>query len=101
MVDMLAKENGVPLRCVNEKKIVDALRYGQALSALNCAFEGARGSMYGLNKERLAREVKGILARKEAETSVIDSVSHKANLAIRCVCPVCQQTTRKRTKGKI
>jgi len=35
--------------------IVHALRYAQALAAINCAFEGARGVMYRMSKEKLMR----------------------------------------------
>lgn len=35
--------------------IIRALRFAQALSAMNCAFEGARGVMYQMSRNRLMR----------------------------------------------
>ena len=35
------------------EQVAAALRYGQALAALNCAFEGARGVMYAMAKQDL------------------------------------------------
>ncbi|HUU26506.1 MAG TPA: PfkB family carbohydrate kinase [archaeon] len=90
VVDMLIKEGTTPLKRVSKTEIVDALRYGQALSALNCSFEGARGSMYGLEKNQFGDEVQAILDRKEARKSVIDTLSPKAKKTVQCVCPACQ-----------
>jgi len=98
LVDRLAKENGLPLRRISEKKIIDALRYGQALSALSCAFEGARGAMYGLEKKQFGAEVQAILKRKEASTSIVDSFSPKAKKTAQCVCPACQAAVKRRKK---
>lgn len=36
--------------------ITRALRFAQALSAMNCAFEGARGVMYRMSREKLLRD---------------------------------------------
>ncbi len=99
MVDMLFREGETPLKRVSEKKIVSALRYGQALSALNCAFEGARGAMYGLDKKHFGKEVQEILDRKEASSSIVDNLSTKAKKTAQCVCPACQAIAKRR-KGR-
>ena len=39
----------------NEKEIVDSLQYGQVLGAINCFFDGARGTMYNLAKEQIIK----------------------------------------------
>jgi fructokinase len=39
-----------------------SLRFGQALAAWNCAFEGARGGMYVVDRERFRRDVAALLA---------------------------------------
>ncbi len=46
------------------KQILSSIRYAQAMSALNCAYEGARGAMYALPRERLFHSV-GALASGE------------------------------------
>lgn len=99
LLDMLSREGETPLKRVSEKKIVSALRYGQALSSLNCAFEGARGAMYGLDKKQFGKEVLEILDRKEARSSIVDTLSTKAKKTALCVCPACQAITKKR-KGR-
>ena len=37
----------------SEKKLLYALRFGQALASINCGFVGARGAMYSLTKPHL------------------------------------------------
>lgn len=75
-----------------EKTIADALRYGQALSALNCGFEGARGAMYGIEKSHFNREVQSILDRKEACTPIADTPLPKTKKRAQRICPACQET---------
>lgn len=100
MVDMLSKDGETQLKRISEKKIVSALRYGQALSALNCAFEGARGAMYGLDKRQFGKEVQEILDRKEASSSIVDTFSTKAKKTAQCVCPACQAIAKRLKGGK-
>lgn len=44
-----------------ERDLADAMRYGQALAAWNCGFEGARGGMYRVKRSSFARQVAAIL----------------------------------------
>lgn len=46
----------------NFNQIISALQFGQALSALNCTFEGARGLMYNISKNSLLLNVQNIIA---------------------------------------
>jgi fructokinase len=50
--------------------ILKALQFGQALGALNCFFEGARGSMYALNKEQIVTFVKKLQSNKTPLTII-------------------------------
>lgn len=45
----------------DHEKLAEALRYGQALAAFNCAFEGARGGMYAVERERFDILIEQIL----------------------------------------
>jgi fructokinase len=50
------------LRRMNREQLQDGLRYGQALAAWNCMFEGARGGMYCTGGPPLESTVRDILA---------------------------------------
>lgn len=46
-------------------EIAEALRFGQALGAWNCAFEGARGGMYVVERDRALADVQRLIAGDE------------------------------------
>ena len=52
----------VGLREAGPSSVRDALRYGQALAAWNCAFEGARGGMYVVSQEAFGSQIADLLA---------------------------------------
>jgi fructokinase len=94
LIHMLVKSNE-SLDRISEKNIAEALRYGQALSALNCGFEGARGAMYGIQKSHFFKEIQFILDREEATPPAVDSLSLEAKKQARCVCPACQERNKR------
>ena len=51
------------LRSLTRSNVSDALQYGQALAALNCEFEGARGAMYQIPKQRFLDKLRALLER--------------------------------------
>ena len=62
-----------------------ALRYGQALAAWNCGFEGARGGMYAVERETFELQIESLLSRRKVV--VTDSVD--ADQAVLVACPAC------------
>lgn len=67
----------------------EALRFGQALAAWNCAFEGARGGMYRVDRETWRRDVRRLLAGEvfdaaaDAGPSTLDAAG--------AFCPGCRR----------
>ena len=53
------------LRDTDAGALADAMRYGQALAAWNCLFEGARGGMYSENRSAFSRQI-GALMRGQS-----------------------------------
>ncbi|MGD9504241.1 MAG: carbohydrate kinase family protein [Syntrophobacteraceae bacterium] len=63
IIHMLGRSAARGLERITEDGVAQALRFGQALAALNCCFEGARGGMYTLTKTEMMVEVAGIMRR--------------------------------------
>jgi len=67
------------LKKTNKNNVISALKYGQALGAINCCFDGARGAMYNLNKEQLNKTTFSLLKDKKKiidfNTSSINNVN--------------------------
>lgn len=56
-------------------QLQDALRFGQALAAWNCGFEGARGGMYNVDKKQFESGVRQIMAGNGTKVPVPDTLS--------------------------
>lgn len=73
-------------------EIEAALRYGQALAALNCAFEGARGLMYVMKPRDALRAVRNLLDRNEAHVKKLsDGLPGSRGATRSTACGVCSQ----------
>lgn len=70
------------------QRLVDALRFGQALAAWNCGYEGARGGMYQISKSQFDHKIRRLLAGKR-----IRPVPEEPNAAtddLSSLCPSCE-----------
>jgi sugar/nucleoside kinase (ribokinase family) len=86
--------SGLPgLKSANIKGLSNALRYGQALAAWNCAFEGARGGMYAVKRDRLDEMIERILDGKlSVPMPKLKSVTEDV-----INCPACPPVKRNRS----
>jgi hypothetical protein len=75
------------------------LRYGQALAAWACGFEGPRGGMYETSKAALKKTVQGILAGLTPEEPRYSS-SSRANETARFVCLECSSKMNSSSKTR-
>jgi sugar/nucleoside kinase (ribokinase family) len=74
------------LRGMKPAQLTRAFRYGQALAAWNCGFEGARGGMYGSTRGSFERQVEKLLVGGvPALTSPGESTTKAESLG----CPAC------------
>ena len=73
-----------------------ALRYGQALAAWNCGFEGARGGMYAVSREVFRRQVAGLL---DGRCASIRNAPVGSSPAPVVTCPACPPATRDSRQG--
>ena len=70
IIHLLGRGGATRLENIAEEEVVHALKFGQALAALNCCFEGARGAMYVLSGAEFENEIGEIMSRKFAECPV-------------------------------
>lgn len=76
---------------VTRDEVRDALRYGQALSAWNCEFEGARGGMYERSRDEFQAAIEALL-RGAADPTEGD-VGEIAREEMHDLCPACPGTS--------
>lgn len=79
-----------PARC--QKAVVRALRWGQALAALNCSYEGARGLMYAMPREVAVGVLSDMLKGKDVGGHVETAVPKRRRSSRRAgTCIVCDR----------
>lgn len=94
LLSKIARTGLSGLRAASTDNLASGLRYGQALAAWNCAFEGARGGMYAVERERFDDLIAQILDGRLGgpipgpKAMVEESVS----------CPACPPAKRDRPK---
>ncbi len=94
----LGAEGARRLKDATGEEIESALRLGQALAAVKCGHEGARGAMYSLSRKKLEAAVTGIL-RGDAPPCVEEETddSELGDL-LKAICPSCDSRGRKRKR---
>lgn len=69
----LGRGGRAPFLRASESTIQKALRYGQALAAINCLYAGARGSMYALRRAALDSKAETLLAMQTIQKSLVNA----------------------------
>lgn len=72
----------------NTKQLRNALKYGQALAAWTCGFEGARGGMYHVDKNIFANEVQHILCGESSKVFEWPK-QRPSSVSSPVTCPAC------------
>ena len=86
LISMVAGDGLTGLRRAGARGVRSGLRYGQALAAWNCAFEGARGGMYAVSQHEFRNQITNLLSGR------FNSIE---NSPVRCIpkqvvtCPAC------------
>ena len=90
LIHRLFSEGRRSLRSLTKATVTEALAYGQALAALNCQFEGARGAMYQLPKKKFVERASELQCRSMARKSrmEIEKASPDRGVPVK-VCPSC------------
>ena len=88
-------------RRTGARGVRSALRYGQALAAWNCGFEGARGGMYAISRRVFESQISSLLNGR-VDSIANTPVKSTANQAITCpACPIGVPTLRETVEGQL
>jgi len=94
LLERLANGGRQGFENASDRDVHEAIRYGQALSAWNCRFEGARGGMYERTREQFMDDVDSILAGAKV-TPGVDATELEIELDE--ICPLCPGPRREAT----
>ena len=86
LLDHLARRGQRSFRSADDQDVRAALRFGQALAAWNCGFEGARGGMYAMSRNALDSQIDSLRHGDPSYPTPTPLPSSTAELVL---CPSC------------
>ncbi|MDD5222595.1 MAG: hypothetical protein PHE84_01280 [bacterium] len=89
IIHVLASKGAKGLKEASAERIESALQLGQALAAIKCRHEGARGPMYALSKKQLEAAVKGVLQGETLTCAEEETNERWLSDLLEVVCPSC------------
>lgn len=92
VIHVLGQEGVKSLAEANKELVLRALSFGQALGALNCRFEGARGGMYSLSYTQLESAVQDIMAGREPCTTAQRKIPEVVEKLLQSICGNCNSS---------
>jgi len=75
-------------------QVEEALRFGQALAAWNCGYEGARGGMYAVEKATFRQQVESVISQDGVRAPKPEVPAAEVAEAFECLCPACIEAGR-------
>jgi sugar/nucleoside kinase (ribokinase family) len=93
LIAHLLADGSESLKRLTKEKVLDALNYAQALAAINCQFEGARGAMYQLPRETFLTQAMRLSKKQSSGRTLRDENSNGINALSQRVCPSCIETS--------
>jgi fructokinase len=92
IIHLLGQEGVRSLKKARRERVLKALSLGQALAALNCMYEGARGSMYCLGHTELKAAVEDIIAGRKLKTTAQRNIPEIVERVLYSICANCQNS---------
>lgn len=86
LVSKIAAKGAEGLRAGDLHSIKEALRFGQALAAWNCGFEGARGGMYAVDRPTFDEQIAALVAGRLKSIALAPTFSSQSEVIS---CPAC------------
>jgi fructokinase len=99
IISVLAKAGRKGFLSASEDQVADAMRYGQALAAWNCSFEGPRGGMYSVSRRVFNQQVKSILSGDTEIKRLGQATASKVANNARGLCHACDGAILTRSTG--
>jgi fructokinase len=93
VVHMLGRTKGRQFEMVTDEEIDSALRFGQALAALKCSYEGPRGMMYEKTSDEVLKETAILINGESNEDDRRAIKIRPVNKVLQEVCPTCARSS--------
>jgi sugar/nucleoside kinase (ribokinase family) len=85
---------------LQKPRLLSALRFGQALAAVNCGYEGARGAMMAMTRDQLAKRLTRLATRTPEDPAAVQDTGGREEEIPTRLCPTCTSTEKKKPTKK-
>jgi len=92
VIHVLGQEGIKSLAEARKEDVLRALSFGQALAALNCRFEGARGGMYSLSFTQLESAIEDIMTGRIPYTTAQRKIPEVVERLLQSICGNCNNS---------
>ena len=90
IVHILGQKGAARFLEKSNKEVEKALRFGEALAALKCRHEGARGPMYDLSESELKTSTYKIINGKNPDAYIPTNSHNNEGRPLKHICPSCK-----------
>jgi sugar/nucleoside kinase (ribokinase family) len=95
LLHQLASTGARVFETLQKPRLLSALRFGQALAAINCGYEGARGVMMAMTRDQLSKRLTALASRKgEIPGALQETALHESDIPTR-LCATCASDDEK------
>ena len=95
LIHHLGTKGAAVFDSLQKPRLLAALRFGQALAAVNCGYEGARGAMLALSRDQMAKVLTTLASRKPDFIPTDDEPSGHDSDVPRKICATCAMSSKK------
>jgi fructokinase len=99
LVHHLGTHGSAVFETLQKPRLLAALRFGQALAAVNCGYEGARGAMHALSRDQMAIGLTKLYSRQPEQLPDAQSTANHEEIPKK-ICAVCAYGMKGRAQSK-
>ncbi len=98
MIHRLGTTGARIVATLQKPRLLAALRFGQALAAVNCGFEGARGAMMAMTRVQLAKRLTTLAAKKPEVVAEVEDLATREGDIPKRLCATCSASDKSKKR---
>jgi len=100
LIHHLGTHGSAVFQTLQKPRLLAALRFGQALAAVNCGYEGARGAMHALSRDQMANALTELSSCKPEQLPEVQSTANHDSEIPKKICATCSTDKKDRAPPK-
>jgi fructokinase len=100
LIHHLGTHGSAVFKTLQKPRLLAALRFGQALAAVNCGYEGARGAMHALSRDQMAITLTKLSSRKPEQLPEVESTANHDSEIPKKICATCSTDKKDRAPSR-